>query len=104
MIVNTDKALSIIDHYGNRHQMFKCAEEMSELQTLVLQDANQNGKVPISRITEEIADVYIMLTQLELIYMLDSRDIQPIIDHKLDRTIRRMTQGERWEYKARQEV
>ena len=62
---------------------------MSELQTLVLQDANEKGKVPLHRITEEIADVYVMLKQLEIINFLDDRDIQPIINDKIERTLNR---------------
>lgn len=90
MIVNTEKAYDIVNTYGKQHQLYKVAEELSELQTLVLQDANENGKVPVSRIAEEIADVYVMLKQLEIINFLDDRDIQPIIDYKLDRTLHRI--------------
>ena len=88
MIVDLDKALKIIEKHGENHQRYKAAEELSELQTLVLQDANRNGKVPVGRIVEEIADVYVMLKQLMLIYQIDSRDIQPVIDYKLDRTLK----------------
>lgn len=96
MIVNVEQAKKIIERHGANHQRYKAAEELSELMTLILQDANQNGKVPISRITEEIADVYVMLRQLELIYLLDDRDVQPIIDYKLQRTAER-DENERWE-------
>lgn len=88
--VNFDKKMKIIEYYGENHQRFKAAEELSELQTLILQDANKNGKVPKSRIIEEIADVYVMLSQLKTIYCIDSRDIEPIIDAKTDRTIRQI--------------
>lgn len=88
MIVNIDKALKIIEKYGENHQRYKAAEELSELQTLLLQDANKNGKVPVGKIVEEIADVYVMLKQVLLIYQLDDRDIQPIIDYKLERTLK----------------
>lgn len=101
MIVSAEKISTIIDYFGSNHQRLKAAEELSELMTLILQDANRNGKVPVSRIVEEIADVYVMLAQIEMIYFLDSRDIQPIIDWKIDRTIRRMEDGEQWEAKAR---
>lgn len=90
MNVPYDKALQIVEHYGKNHQRHKTAEELSELMTLVLQDANENGKVQSFRIIEEIADVYVMLTQLELIYEIDSRDIQPVIDYKLNRTLKRI--------------
>lgn len=89
-MVKTDKLLKIIDHYGEDHQRYKAAEELSELQTLLLQDANQNGKVPVNRLVEEIADVYVMLSQIQLIYHLDSRDIDPIIFYKIDRTLKQI--------------
>lgn len=85
--MNFDKKLKIIEHYGENHQRYKAAEELSELQTLILQDANKNGKVPKSRIIEEIADVYVMLSQLKTIYKIDGRDIEPVISYKLDRTL-----------------
>ena len=88
--MNFDKKLKIIEHYGEDHQRYKAAEELSELQTLILQDANQNGKVPLSRIIEEIADVYVMLSQLKTIYCIDSRDIDPVIDWKVERTLRQI--------------
>lgn len=90
MIFYIDKLLKIIDHYGANHQRYKAAEELSELQTLILQDANKNGKVPLSHIIEEIADVKVMVKQLELIYGIDSRDIDPIINAKVDRTLNRI--------------
>lgn len=88
MIVDLDKALKIIEKHGENHQRYKAAEELSELQTLLLQDANKNGKVPVGQIVEEIADVYVMLKQMLLVYELDDRDIQPIIDYKLERTLK----------------
>lgn len=97
MVVNTDKAVSIVDMYGVNHQRFKVAEELSELMTLVLQDANMNGKVPTNKIIEEMADVYVVMKQLEVIYQIDDRDIQPVIDYKLDRTIARAKKSEEWE-------
>lgn len=86
--MNFDKKMKIIEHYGENHQRFKAAEELSELQTLILQDANKNGKVPKSRIIEEIADVYVMLSQLKTIYQIDGRDIEPVIEYKVDRTLK----------------
>lgn len=87
MTVSTDKAIEIVEHYGAKHQMYKVVEELSELQTLVIQEANDNGKVPVWRIAEEIVDAYVVLKQLEIIKCLDDRDIQPIIDYKIERTL-----------------
>lgn len=103
MSVSYEKAVKIVDKYGINHQRFKAAEELAELQTIVLQDANNNGKVSIDHIAEEIADVYIVLKQLEAIYLLDDEDIQPIIDFKLERTLGE-NRNERWEEKAKAEA
>lgn len=92
--MNFDKKMKIIEHYGENHQRFKAAEELSELQTLILQDANKNGKVPKSRIIEEIADVYVMLSQLKTIYKIDGRDLEPVIEYKVDRTLKEIEQNE----------
>ena len=94
--MNFDKKMKIIEHYGENNQRFKAAEELSELQTLILQDANKNGKVPKSRIIEEIADVYVMLSQLKTIYCIDSRDLEPVIEYKVDRTLKEIETDERW--------
>jgi len=89
VVVNTEKLNQIIEKYGKQHQLYKVVEELSELQTLVIQEANDNGKVPVGRISEEIADAYVVLKQLEIIKCLDDRDIQPIIDYKIERTLNR---------------
>ena len=94
MSVSFDKSLKIVEHFGDNHQRFKAAEELSELQTLILQDANENGKVQQSRIIEEIADVYVMLSQLKTIYCIDSRDLEPVISYKVDRTLKEIEQNE----------
>lgn len=103
MRVPHEDAVKIIDKYGINHQRCKAAEELSELMTLVLQDANANGKVPVGRVAEEMADVYVMLKQLEVIYFLDDRDIQPIIDYKISRTLGE-DRNERWEEEAKTEA
>lgn len=77
----------ILRHYGGTHQLFKAAEELSELQMLILQDANEIGKVDTESIIEEMADVQIMLTQIALIYHIDPCKIADVIEEKLDRTI-----------------
>lgn len=86
MRVNIKAVTEIIDCYGEKHQIVKAAEELSELTTVILQVITKNEK-DIAHITEELADVYVMLKQLELIFCLDDRDIQPIIDAKIERAI-----------------
>lgn len=93
MKVDIESVKEIIKHYGYRHQMVKACEELSELQTVILQEVNKHDKYPvedIASLTEELADCYVVLKQVELINCLDDRDIQPIIDYKLKRTMERI--------------
>lgn len=100
MIVPCDKVYAIVDKYGANHQLFKAAEELAELQVLILQDANKVSKNSIAHIVEEVADCYVMLKQIEAIYMIDDRDIQPIIDWKLERALGN-DRCVKWEEKAK---
>ena len=73
----------IIKHYGTHNQRIKTIEELSEL----IQALSRNDD--IDNIAEEIADCYIMLEQLELIYNL-KRKVGKYIEEKLDRTLLRI--------------
>ena len=90
MKVDIDKVKGIVEHYGEAAQQLKAIEELSELQTCVIQRLGDKNKVSDMDIIGEIADVYIVLKELELIYALDDREIQPMIEYKLYRTGERM--------------
>lgn len=68
-------------------QLAKAEEELQELS-----DALVGGNV--DEIAEEVADVYIMLTQIADIYNLTNRYLDAIINYKLERTIHRMERGD----------
>ena len=75
--------MDIINYYGKDHQKMKAIEELSELIKAICKNDVENIK-------EEIADVYIMLSQLRIIYRLDDKIIEKIEDEKIKRTIDRM--------------
>lgn len=56
----------IIAHHGYGHQKEKAVEEFSELIEALARDQQGNGDR--ANIAEEMADCYIVLAQLELIY------------------------------------
>lgn len=63
-------------------------EELSELQKEITKDLR--GKGNKEHIAEEIADVYIMLSQLTMMYDIDNISINVIIDSKIERTMERL--------------
>lgn len=78
----------IIAHFGGYgHQKEKAIEELGELSRALARDLQGEGDR--ANIAEEMADVYIMLAQLELIYG-NHRDVVRVTQEKIDRTMARI--------------
>ena len=80
-----------INRYGWENQIDQYHEESAEL-TVALNKARRGKYQPqfIPDIAEEIADVYIMLYQLQKIFNIDQAEINREMDRKLTRLERRM--------------
>lgn len=102
--MNKEAIHKIAQHYGYDAQSRQCIEEMAELTQAInkywrqglqcgqVQYPDHNGYMPMTSCTydnlvEEIADVQIMLWQLE--YLLNA-DVKPIIEHKISRQLERI--------------
>ncbi len=75
------KAIKI---FGEDMQKIVAMEELAELQQALSKDLRGKDR----NVEEEIADVYIMLMQLELMY--DKTKIEEWIDKKIDRLDKRL--------------
>ena len=82
--------IDIVHRYGGENQKLKACEELCELQEAILKDINKQVDCGV---VEEIADVYIMLAQLEVVYDIDTLDLVEMISYKLDRQHERMKAG-----------
>lgn len=79
---------NIIAHFGGyANQKEKAIEELGELSTAIARDLQGEGDR--ANITEEMADVYIMLAQLELIYG-NHGEVLRMAHRKLTRTMERV--------------
>jgi len=76
------------DKYGLTMQMTVALEEMSELQKEITKYLR--GKGSKEHLTEEIADVRIMLAQLSYFLNIDNEDILKVIQYKLHRLSQRL--------------
>ena len=90
-LVKKRDVIDIVRFYGSEKQKLKACEELCELQEALLKDVNKRCDIGI---VEEIADVYIMLSQLEVIYDVDKDDLVDVIAYKLDRQLNRMRGSE----------
>ena len=73
-------------HYGAEHQKRKAIEEMGELITEL--EREQDGRTTPEKVITEIADVYLMVRQLMVIYGV--YDCMKEYDRKQRRLLRRM--------------
>lgn len=79
----------IVKHFGAYRQRFKAIEELTELTEAIIKDLN---KIDYDKknVLEEMADVMIMLKQLQQIYGFSDEKIMGMVDDKLGRTMRRV--------------
>lgn len=89
-MLKDERIAKILYYYGKQKQKMKAVEELTELSEKIIKDVN---KGECEGITEEVADVYVMLSQLELIYEIQPVILKQIINEKLDRQEKRMRAG-----------
>lgn len=74
----------IINHYGVNAQLKKLSEEVYEFEEAVLEKHDKK------HITEEIADILVILQQFKEKYNIDLTEINKVMRYKVDRQIRRI--------------
>ena len=84
----------IIDRLGERNQIVKCVEELSELQQVLCKLLSaDDGGVTLDKVIEEMADVEIMLNQIKIILDIPESDIETMKNYKIMRTAKRYLGG-----------
>ena len=78
----------LIDHYGHKSQKMMLLEEMAELQKEICKEFR--GELNKEAITEEVADVLIMLEQVQMMYDISDIKLLEITSEKLVRQLRRI--------------
>ena len=85
----------IVDYYGDKHQILKAVEELTELSSALIHYLDGCGD--IDNIHEEMADVSVMLEELE--YIMSWKDdaesiVSGIRRQKIERQLRRIEEAE----------
>lgn len=82
-----DKDLKkITEHFGVSNQIIKLNEEVAELTVEIVKD-NYFG------IQEELADVYVLLKQIQLYFEIYDEEIESVSNEKINRTLKRIKEG-----------
>lgn len=93
-----EKIKIIAEHYGYESQSRQCIEEMAELMQAINklwrsighgQLTEKSFKECLENLTEEMADVQIMLWQMEYL-LLSGQEVNQMIEKKLDRQLKRI--------------
>ena len=80
----------IAKHYGFQHQAIKTVEKCSKFITTLSKLANGEGSW--AYVVEEMADVMVMLQQMQYFLCIDLSELHKAIDVKVKRQIERMNQ------------
>ena len=85
-----NKLLKIINHYGIMKQLKYIHSEYFELDEAILKSYDTMYDYEIEHIAEEIADVIVMLKQIQYYYEIEDKQIEEIMNRKIDRQIERI--------------
>ena len=98
----------ILNHYGTRSQVMKAIEELTELQIEFWKAIKESWKDGVFAIDErrktfderrkkiicEMADVLVMIGQMQIVFGIDDKDVQTVVDSKIQRTFERIIGGD----------
>jgi hypothetical protein len=93
-----DKKINLIyNHFGKESQIEKTIEEIAEfelelLNSFKLRESEYSVKSR-TNIIQEMADIIIMLRQMQLAFDITDNELNEQIEYKLDRTIERIGSG-----------
>lgn len=91
--VSLRNVIKIADHYKLTKQIGKYREELIELLHEV--DKLANGKGDISNLTEEMADVLFMSSQIQYLLGIKGKEIGDVIEFKANRTLEQIKNEEK---------
>ena len=74
-----------VDTYGREDQLLQTAEELAELTQAISKAKRYTGQSYIDGVAEEIADVLIMITQLQVIFGITDYMIESEVERKAKR-------------------
>ena len=88
-----DKLLQIINHYGINKQLKYIHSEYFELDEIIIsyeESGNSLSDYYEEHITEEIADVMVMLKQFQYYYGIEDKQVEDVMNYKIDRQLDRI--------------
>lgn len=85
-MTTNEKLIHIIKYFGFPNQVLKLKEEIDEV-IEAMEDIDKK------HITEELADVLVVLNQFKLFFHIEDKDLIEMMEYKIDRTLDRIEEG-----------
>ena len=85
-----DKLLQIVSHYGIDKQLKYIHTEYYELDEAIIEFQETRRFSTKDHITEEIADVMVMLKQFQYYYGIEDKQVENVMQYKIDRQLDRI--------------
>ena len=86
--------LKIINNYGVMSQLKYFQSEVFELNEAIIKEETKmsfkNTRFNNKHITEEIADVLVMLKQFQYYYKIEDKEIEEVMKYKIERQLKRI--------------
>lgn len=92
-MLKKNKLLDIIDTFGVKNQLKKFNEECYEFIEAVNDYRIEETSNNLYHLTEEMADVLVLLKQFQIKYRITNDQLNSFIDSKINRTIRRIKEN-----------
>ncbi len=83
-----EKIKEILKRHGEKKQILKAIEEMAELQNVLLHVID--GRDSVDHVQEEIADVSLMMKQMQIVFNLPDERLKDRMQEKADRELERL--------------
>ena len=90
--MDENKIIEILRYYSPEAQTAKAIEEFAELQVELAKILNKQGSK--RNLVSELADTFIMLVQIMVIYDIDLKELDGEMAFKLRRQIKRIKEAE----------
>lgn len=87
---NKKKLIELINHYGIMEQLKYIHSEYFELDEAIINEEFEHHYESIEHISEEIADVMVMLKQFQYYYDITDERLEEIMNYKIDRQLGRI--------------
>lgn len=86
---NSKMCVEVVNKFGHGIQMIKAVEEMAELTQAICKAFGSKSKVDMENAREELADVAVVLAELQFIFGMTDKELNDRAEIKLEKALQK---------------